>query len=163
MLTMMADNNTTFSALNVPTPCRTCSTAINAISWSFGVTNEKSKIFSLKQMIEKKSNKNEKSNHSVLTPATVRTYTHSRRKKIGVSSIFRWYYFVIFLSYTIYNSFGKYFSSPTGNCFVASLEVDDDDDGDEDWHSLCFPINPFRYLSTPSHWILFSFYIILNR
>lgn len=42
------------------------------------------------------------------------------------------------VSFTVHDSFAKYFSSPIGNCFGASLDdsddVNDDDDGD-DWHS----------------------------
>lgn len=61
---MMADDNTTFSALNVPTPCRTCSTAINAIFWSFGVTITKNtKFLLLKWMGSKRKTTEQKNKH----------------------------------------------------------------------------------------------------
>lgn len=62
---MMADNNTTFSALNVPTPCRTCSTAINAIFWSFGVTNETISFFRFEWSKTRKTNEKENSRITV--------------------------------------------------------------------------------------------------
>lgn len=140
---MMADNNTTFSALNVPTPCRTCSTAINAISWSFGVTNEEKFQINDREKRKSKHRANDK-----------------KEEKKCVSSIFRWYFFFLILKlffesivcYTVYNFFGKYFNSPVGKCSVASLN---------DWHSLCFWKSISIHIKPPDKYLLF--YTTLGR